>query len=87
MRENALAKRRSIVHPSDVTKMADPWRFDHGRWVRMCGPLVVAQVTENMWYLLRDGGSGGMTGSALDVESGRRTVDRRLLRDGWELTF
>jgi hypothetical protein len=53
----------------------------------MSGPFVVAQVTERTWYLLRDGGSGGMSGSAQSAETARRSVDRRLLDDGWELCF
>lgn len=70
-----------------MIKLADPWRVREGRWFRTSGPFVVAQVTEHMWYVLREGGSGGVSGSTATIELARRRVDRVLLGDGWELSF
>ena len=67
--------------------MASPWRAEGGRWIRKEGPYVVAQATEQGWYVVRVHGTGGMTGSAASVEAARSRVDKVLLSDGWELEF
>ena len=64
-----------------------PWRAEGGRWVRVAGPYVVAQATEECYYVLRVRGAGGTSGSAASAHAARVRADKILLSDGWALEF